>query len=392
MATIKIGNTNDVFTPDKAKTTYLLAESKHINSVTSGIYQPDAITSMSFEIAGRIDALEVGIRIGETASPVSGLDIHVAETGRIKTGSQGIAVHGQAQHIVNEGRIISSSEGIRSYGDDGMVGNTGAIDGTSAGIVVMGTHQIVNSGSISGDTYGVVLNSSAAGGGIIRNSGTISGGVEAVRGSLAGDTIVNSGTLDGDVNLNGGADRFVFAGGELLGDVNGGTGTDKLVVRAAGLSMDRIAGFEQLESYVSYTLSGVFEDLYLMGKADIRGTGDDAANYIEGNAGDNRLSGGLGADGLLGGAGKDLLIGGEGGDVFLLKAGCGREIVTDFTDGEDFLGLIADLVITDIDDLLANHAVQRGDDLVITGDGVQMILRNVDKADIDMNDFMPIGA
>ncbi|QYX56875.1 hypothetical protein K1T73_00185 [Roseovarius sp. SCSIO 43702] len=64
------------------------------------------------------------------------------------------------------------------------------------------------------------------------------------------------------------------------------------------------------------------------------GAGDD---LIWGEAGNDTLHGGAGDDILMGGAGADRLTGGTGSDLFILDRGAERDIITDFTLGEDII-------------------------------------------------------
>ena len=73
--------------------------------------------------------------------------------------------------------------------------------------------------------------------------------------------------------------------------------------------------------------------------------GNDAANLLDGGAGNDRLDGGAGNDRLMGGLGADTLTGGAGADIFQFKSiahsgvGVGRDIVTDFEQGSDLIDL-----------------------------------------------------
>jgi len=85
---------------------------------------------------------------------------------------------------------------------------------------------------------------------------------------------------------------------------------------------------------VSYRLAGNFENLELTGAANSRGVGNELANEITGNGGDNRLLGLQGNDRLGGGAGDDVLRGGRNNDVLngdtgddVLRGGQGRDIL-----------------------------------------------------------------
>ncbi len=66
---------------------------------------------------------------------------------------------------------------------------------------------------------------------------------------------------------------------------------------------------------------------------------------LTGNSGNNVLNGGLGNDILNGGSGRDLLTGGSGNDTFDFNAlselglGTTRDVITDFTQGQDTIDL-----------------------------------------------------
>ena len=73
------------------------------------------------------------------------------------------------------------------------------------------------------------------------------------------------------------------------------------------------------------------------------GGGDDR---LSGDAGDDILFGGSGADRLAGGAGTDTLTGGAGRDVFVMDAGGGSDLVTDFDTTDAGGGFTADQLDT----------------------------------------------
>lgn len=161
---------------------------------------------------------------------------------------------------------------------------------------------------------------------------------------------------DGDDVLIGGDgnDRhFAGTGNDLLA---GGLGDDRYyleegterIIENANEGIDRV--------YVAgnYALQVDLEQLFLQGFSNFNAAGNAADNYLRGNPGNNRLDGGDGNDILAGQEGSDRLIGGLGADdlrgatgvdvfVFLsvaeTPAGAGRDIIRDFTPGEDILNL-----------------------------------------------------
>ncbi|MBE9039709.1 hypothetical protein IQ235_02725 [Oscillatoriales cyanobacterium LEGE 11467] len=67
--------------------------------------------------------------------------------------------------------------------------------------------------------------------------------------------------------------------------------------------------------------------------------GGDGDDKLWGEAGDDTLSGGAGDDFLLGWKGDDLVFGGLGSDTFVFDTEHGTDTITDFTVGEDVIGL-----------------------------------------------------
>ena len=83
--------------------------------------------------------------------------------------------------------------------------------------------------------------------------------------------------------------------------------------------------------------------------------GDD---YIEGGASNDIIYGGQGADTILGGNGDDILfgdrgndslVGGLGSDYFILTNNRGTDVITDFSKGQDFLGLSEKITFESLD-------------------------------------------
>ncbi|MFC7688861.1 Ig-like domain-containing protein [Paeniroseomonas aquatica] len=118
--------------------------------------------------------------------------------------------------------------------------------------------------------------------------------------------------------------------------------------------------------------------------------GSSRADTLLGTAAGDTLLGNGGNDVLEGGAGNDRLTGGSGADTFLMRAGSGHDIVTDFAAGgffHDALRLLG-YGLTSFDAVMA-RTVQSGTSTVITLDAADSVtLLNLSKASLVANDFL----
>lgn len=111
----------------------------------------------------------------------------------------------------------------------------------------------------------------------------------------------------------------------------------------------------------------------------VGGNGDDD---LFGGAGRDILRGGRGNDDLIGGAGRDILIGGAGRDTFVLQQR-GNDIIRDFQDGVDELGLSSGLEFNDL------VFQQQGSNTLILAGGNRVALmldvsaNSITRADLD---------
>jgi Ca2+-binding RTX toxin-like protein len=120
--------------------------------------------------------------------------------------------------------------------------------------------------------------------------------------------IANAGNdyLDGDFNAPAGADTMTGGQGDDDYVVNH---VDDEVVETSGQGIDLVV------SSIDYTLPTHVDDLTLLTAGGaIDGIGNTLANFMAGNASDNRLQGVDGNDTLLGFDGNDILEGGAGTD------------------------------------------------------------------------------
>ena len=132
--------------------------------------------------------------------------------------------------------------------------------------------------------------------------------------------------------------------------------------------------------------------------------GDDSANQLFSNAGDDELRGGAGDDTLTsdagddalwggagndwldGGAGNDRFSGGGGGDIFGFDFGHSDDIITDFTDGEDLIAIYVS-GLSGFDELVVSSDPDGVTiDLMANGGGT-IRLEGFDIADLDAGDF-----
>ena len=272
-------------------------------------------------------------------------------------------------------------------GDTGTLILNGANSHTGATTVGVGTLEV--NGSITASDVSV------SGTGVLRGTGTIFSDVTLAGGSLEGSltfgggldvtgtTAVNAdltfnnlaNTLDlanqaqvngrvymkgGDDNLTvgdtagingnvltGSGDDNVTATGSLSGFVRLGNGNDTF--DSTGSSDDRIVVAGQGND----TMTGGSGDDLLRGEgANDAINGGDGNDILDGGKGRDVIDGGAGDDMIYGGNGNDTLTGGAGADLFIfteiedLWNGGAREVITDFTQGEDRLrmrGIDADI-------------------------------------------------
>ncbi|MCL1467055.1 calcium-binding protein [Argonema galeatum] len=169
--------------------------------------------------------------------------------------------------------------------------------------------------------------------------------------------------------------------------INGQGGNDTL----SGLSgNDTLRGGEGNDSL----LGGTGND-YLKGDAgnDIL-VGEKGADRLNGNAGDDSLHGGIGNDTISGDTGNDTLTGGGNQDLFVIKAGDGIDLITDFG-GVGKGKTPSNQVIAEVDTLkfvgaglIAKNMIltQEGTDLAISFDGIdntKIILGNFTLENLD---------
>lgn len=155
---------------------------------------------------------------------------------------------------------------------------------------------------------------------------------------------------DHDDVLTGTTGNDVIDGREGFDRMSGGAGNDVYYVDETRGRVDQVVesaneGYDTVYASIDYTLVSNVEELHLIGRDDLDGKGNSAANILVGNVGDNklfgesgndlllddagedRLDGGAGDDVLDGGSGDDTLVGGAGNDLFVHTGRGGNDVV-----------------------------------------------------------------
>jgi hypothetical protein len=219
--------------------------------------------------------------------------------------------------------VSITQQGItETVGNDSLVGTAGndVINALAGNDTINGGAGLDTMiGGLGNDTY------------FVDNAGDVvteklNEGTDGVASSISYTLTANVeslGLVEGSAALNGtgNAENNFILGNSANNRLDGGTGADTLV---GGLGNDTYvvdnvgdvvvenanAGFDIVESSISYTLGTNVDAVVLQGSANINATGNDQANVLIGNTGDNSLNGGAGGDNILGGTGNDTLDGG----------------------------------------------------------------------------------
>ena len=283
------------------------------------------------------------------------------------SGDYGISHEGEGSQIYNYGKVTAGNIGIVTDASGSYLLNAkGAlIRGDDVGVRIrdMGDMELLNRGTIRSDNFAIESENNAL-------------------------SIRNTGKIIGDVALGGGDDLLDTRGGKVNGIVYGGEGDDTLITSRSNIRLQESAGGgteDKVISSASYKLGANIEDLVLIGKKNIDGTGNGSDNRISGNDGDNILHGKGGADIITGGAGNDKLYGGAGTDVFFFAKGDDIDRIKDFKDGEDLIGIEG---VDGYADFAALNVKQTTDGVVINlGGGDKLIIEGLLKSDFTYDDI-----
>jgi Ca2+-binding RTX toxin-like protein len=394
---------------------WILKSGSTLESQTRGIAEQPLWHDNIIAVNGKITASELGY--AGIFSEGTNTSVTIGKSGGVN-GYYGVDGYGESFNLVNRGTIHGEATAAAITGDDSRIVNFGGISGTK--LEMYGDNNVlINHGAIQtqvttidADKLRITLDigsdlvhsgatmdiSSLAGETAhIVNKGIVDATTWAVHSTDGNETVINRGTMNGKIALGDGSDVFDNRGGKIDHAIHGEAGSDIFIIDSKTRIIEDVGGggSDGIKSTISVSLSsGLYggqeiENVFLLGSKNLHATGNGLAhNDLQGNAGDNVLSGMAGQDDLWGGRGNDRLTGGADDDLFYFKAHSDREVITDFTDGEDKLLFYAGKDITSVKDLLQHHTHQVGGDLVISGDGTEMVLQGVHRADFDSADFL----
>ena len=255
-------------------------------------------------------------------------------------------------------------------GDDILIGKKGldALDGGEG-------NDFIRGGKDNDVLFGKEGNDNLFGG---QDDDFLNGGEgdDFLQGGKGSDVLIGG---NGQDNINGGKDDDILSGGagnDVIRDIQGNnvfSGNDGDDLLFAGKGDDVLYG----DAGNDRLIANAGNDLLLGGRGD---------DYLNGGAGDDNLLGMDGDDTLIGSSGNNLLSGGDGSDRFVL-ASEGTAIITDFTQGEDFLELPENISFNDLE--IIQGSGDNGDDTLINWQSANLaVLDNVDSTEINTSDFI----
>lgn len=383
----------------ESNSTWILTEKAKI-TVTSG----DAIIEMgphdnsNIRVLGDIQVLSAGAASGVGFQGANSR-LYVGENSSINAfeSAYGVLMLGADARTVNDGSIIGGIYGVDAT--SGLVVNNGTIRGGAGMHFTTGGYEVRNTGDIIGFSEEAIgghladalivngkggliramaddtIETTGTGSGTIVNHGLIRSTGSAIRDEDGDLKVVNTGRIQGSAFMGDGTDTFDSRRGEVTGSVHGGMGHDTYFVGKAGLDIVETIGQGNDEVYAtaSYTMHAFIEQLSLLGKGDINGTGNELGNTMYGNAGRNVLKGMDGDDVITAGNGSDKLFGGDDVDTFQFATGDGHDRILDFVDGTDLISIEdindeADFLALDVTDVKGGALIEyEGGSIFIKG-------------------------
>ncbi|MCT7976985.1 putative Ig domain-containing protein [Laspinema olomoucense] len=202
----------------------------------------------------------------------------------------------------------------------------------------------------------------------------------------SGDNFIQG--LGGNDSLLGGEENYIFPGnpgdnfihtGAENNWIHGVEGGDTLV---GGDGVDILYGNEGNDLMYA---GGGNNFLYGNQQNDTL-IGKDGDDVLYAGKDDDLLIGGAGDDWLFGDLGNDVLMGGAGKDRFIIGQNTGIDLIVDFTDGEDLIGLAPGLTGENLTLTQGNSST-----LIYAGNDLVAILNPVKVSDMNQPDFFAVG-
>ncbi|MFM9940452.1 MAG: VCBS domain-containing protein [Hyphomicrobiaceae bacterium] len=275
-------------------------------------------------------------------------------------------------------------------GNDFLVGN-GGVDQLFGGD---------GDDTLNGGEGNDILTGNAGADGLIGGTGndTIAGGDgedwavggdgdDGINGDAGNDVLYGNAGADwiiggaGNDFIDGGADGDVIYGSDGADGIFGGAGVDFIV---GGTGNDTIYGQDDADGI----FGGADADFIDGGAGNDTILGEDGGDILMGGLGVDTIDGGAGNDSIRGGVGLDFLTGGAGVDTFAFEDGDSvtgsGDYIQDWQNGTDFIDLTGIAAVDALNDLVFT---QSGSSVVITGDGLELIVLNANTGDFDAADF-----
>jgi Ca2+-binding RTX toxin-like protein len=276
---------------------------------------------------------------------------------------------------------ISDISGTGNSLNNILTGNSGA------NVLSGGTGVDTMVGGLGNDTYivdniGDVLTENAGEGiDTVKTDITYTLGANLENLTLTGTATINGTGNELDNVITGNSGANVLDGVTGADTMIGGLGDDTYIVDNSGdvIIENYGEGYDTVIATVSYAMTaGGLNKLILTGSANLNGTGNQYAESLIGNGGDNILDGGANADTMVGGLGNDTYIVDNIGDVLTENAGEGIDTVkTDIT-----YTLGANLENLTLTGTAAVNGTGNGLDNVITGNSYNNVLNGCGGNDI----------
>jgi Ca2+-binding RTX toxin-like protein len=230
-----------------------------------------------------------------------------------------VGTSASAQALTGNAQANTSTGGS---GNDTLDGGAGA--DTLTGGAGSDRYVVDNAGDVVVEVSGQGLDSVSTS----LASYTLAANVENLVGTAATGQALTGNNLKNTVTGGNGDDAL--DGGANADHLSGGLGNDHYVVDNAGDVVTEGANHgidEVFTNLAAYTLASNVENLKGTSAAGQALTGNDLANELRGNVGNDTLDGGAGADTLYGGAGDDTYVVDNAGDVVKEFAASGSDSV-----------------------------------------------------------------